>query len=139
MDTGLIGTAALAASLAEIVGADNVLASPAALGPYANDQWWYAVAATAAGRSISNPDVAVKPNTTEQVAEIVRLANRVGVPITPWGGGSGVQGAANADHGGIMLDLKGLNRIREIDHKSLVCVVEAGKVCRNFEAELNAQ
>lgn len=139
MDTRLIDTSTLAASLAQIVGADNVLTTAAALQPYANDQWWYAIAATAAGRPVSNPDVVVKPTTPEQVVEIVRLANRVGVPITPWGGGSGVQGAANADRGGIILDLKGLNRVREIDRQSLVCVVEAGVVCRDFEAELNAQ
>jgi len=139
MDARLIDTPTLAASLAQIVGADNVLTTAAALHPYANDQWWYAIAATAAGRSVSNPDVVVKPATPEQVVEIVKLANRVGVPITPWGGGSGVQGAANADRGGIILDLKGLNRIRAIDQQSLVCVVEAGVVCREFEAELNAQ
>src|SRR5258708_1480390 len=67
------------------------------------------------------------------------MANDLRVPIRPWGGGSGVQGAANADKGGIILDLGLLNRVREIDQKSLVAVVEAGKVCRELEAELNAQ
>jgi alkyldihydroxyacetonephosphate synthase len=67
----------------------------------------------------------------------VRLANETGAPITPWGGGSGVQGAANADQGGIVLDLRLLNRVRAIDEQSLTCLVEAGKVCRDFEQELN--
>lgn len=125
-------------SLGAIVGSHNVIPQAEARQRYANDQWWYAVAASGAGQPVSRPDVAVMPTTPEQVAEIVRLANRLKVPITPWGGGSGVQGAANADQGGIILDLKRLNRVRSVDRQSLTCVVEAGKVCQQFEAELNA-
>jgi len=129
----------LIAPLEQIVGAGKVLPQTEARRAYANDQWWYAIAAAAAEQPISVPDAAVKPTTTEQVAEIVKLANARGVPITPWGGGSGVQGAANADRGGIVLDLTALNRVRHIDRKSLVCDVEAGKNVRDLEAELNAQ
>ncbi|MBC7812509.1 MAG: FAD-binding oxidoreductase [Burkholderiales bacterium] len=125
-------------ALANIVGAQNVLAQPEARTRYASDQYWYAIAAAAAGQPISRPDVAVLPTTPEQIGAILRLANELGVPVTPWGGGSGVQGAANVDQGGIVLDLRKLNRVRGIDHKSLTCVVEAGKNCRDFEAELNA-
>ncbi len=128
----------LAESLAAIVGEHNVMTTPDSLHAYANDQWWYAIAASAAGRPISKPDVAVRPTTPEQVAAIVQLANQMEVPITPWGGGSGVQGAANADRGGIVLDLRALNQVRHINRKSLTCVVEAGKICRDFESELNA-
>ncbi len=127
----------LESQLANIVGTANVTAKEQARTQYANDQWWYAIAATGAGQSISCPDVAVRPSNTEQVAAIVRLANELRVPITPWGGGSGVQGAANADQGGIVLDLRGMQAIRSIDEKSLTCVVEAGLSCRDFEATLN--
>jgi alkyldihydroxyacetonephosphate synthase len=129
----------LVASLAGIVGADRVLARPEAQTAYGNDQWWYAIAAAAAGQPVSRPDAAVKVTTAEQVVEIVRLANERGIPVTPWGGGSGVQGAANADRGGIVLDVSGMNRVRHLDEKSLVCEVEAGKNVRDFEAELNAR
>jgi alkyldihydroxyacetonephosphate synthase len=125
-------------SLKAIVGADNVLPREQARVQYANDQWWYAIAASGAGEPISRPDIAVRPTTPEQVAEIIRVANRLKVPVTPWGGGSGVQGAANADRGGIVLDLKELNRVRSVDRQSLTCLVEAGKICKQFEAELNA-
>ncbi len=123
--------------LATIVGEANVMPQTEAQIHYANDQWWYAVAATGAGQPISRPQIAVRPARTEQVAAIVRLANELRVPITPWGGGSGVQGAANADQGGIVLDLRGMQRVRSIDTKSLTCVVEAGLACRDFEAMLN--
>ena len=127
----------LAESLARIVGLQNVIPQPEARKQYANDQWWYAIAAAAAGTPVSQPDVAVRPETADQVAQVVKRANELGVPITPWGGGSGVQGAANADRGGIVLDLRGLNQIRHLDEKSLTAVVEAGKNVREFEAELN--
>jgi alkyldihydroxyacetonephosphate synthase len=128
----------LASQLAQIVGADNILPQAEARTAYKNDQWWYAIAAAAADQPVSLPDVAVKPTTPEQVSQIVRLANVHNVPITPWGGGSGVQGAANADRGGIVLDLRNLDKIRHIDEKSLICDVEAGKNVRDLEAELNA-
>jgi alkyldihydroxyacetonephosphate synthase len=129
----------LTEALARIVGAENVIAQPEARARYANDQWWYAVAAAAAGTPLSVPDAAVCPRTAEQVAELVRLLNELRVPVTPWGGGSGVQGAANADLGGVVIDLRGLNRVRYTDRKSLICEVEAGKVTRDFEAELNTE
>jgi alkyldihydroxyacetonephosphate synthase len=139
MDTKLTDVSTLAKILEQVVGPDGVSSRLDDLRLYANDQWWYAIAAAAAGRQISKPDLVVRPTTPEQVAEIVKVANAHGVPITPWGGGSGVQGAANADSGGIILDLRRLNRVRSIDTKSLICTVEAGKICQEFEAELNAQ
>lgn len=139
MDSGVAVQTRLVEALGKIVGQANVQSEAQARAAYANDQWWYAVAATAAGQPISRPDVAASPTTPQQVAEIVKLANELRVPVTPWGGGSGVQGAANADQGGIVLDLRKLNRVRSIDHQSLTCVVEAGKVCQEFEADLNPQ
>ncbi len=127
----------LVAELRAIIGQENVIPQTEARQQYASDQYWYAIASAAAGQALSRPDVAVRPTKVEQVVEIVKYANRVNVPITPWGGGSGVQGAANADRGGIVLDLRGLDRIREIDEQSLTCVVEAGKAVKEFEAELN--
>ncbi len=132
-------TAGFLHALVEIAGRENVIPTPQARETYASDQYWYALAAANAGKPISVPDAAVTPTTPEQVAQIVRLANEHNVPITPWGGGSGVQGAANADRGGIVLDLRKMKAIRSIDHKSLTCVVEAGLACRDFEAILNAQ
>jgi alkyldihydroxyacetonephosphate synthase len=133
----IVSASELERYLASIVGAENVVPQAAARVAYANDQYWYSIAAAGAGQPLSRPDIAAKPTTVEQVVEIVKLANRLKIPITPWGGGSGVQGAANADRGGIVLDLCLLNRVREIDERSLTCLVEAGKTCQTLEAEMN--
>ncbi len=134
---GPVVNESLADRLIQLLGAEKVVPEGEARQLYANDQYWYAIAAAAARQPLSRPDIAVKPTSVEEVAAVVRLANELKVPITPWGGGSGVQGAANADRGGIVMDLRGMNRVRELDEKSLACVVEAGKTCRELEQELN--
>ena len=60
----------------------------------------------------------VRPKTEEDVAEVVRLADEHRVPVVPWGGGSGTQGGCLPIHGGIVIDVAGLDRIIEIDERS---------------------
>ena len=129
----------LSTPLARIVGVSHVSDRETSRREYSGDMSWISIAAAAHGRALSCQDVTVRPSTTEDVAAIIRLANDLRVPVTPRGGGSGVQGAANADRGGILLDLRRMTRIRAIDEQSLVATVEAGYVCRDLEAWLNAR
>jgi|GEM_PF-5917439 len=76
----------LARDLTAIVGRENVIEGESARTRYAHDQWWYAVAAAAAGRAISRPEIAVRPTTTEQVSGVMRYASANGIPVTAWGG-----------------------------------------------------
>ena len=129
----------LVEKLEKIVSPQNVVPEAQARRDYAGDQYWLSIAAQGNGQPLSRPDVAVKPTSVEQVAEIVKLANQLHVPITPWGGGSGVQGAANADQGGIVMDMRLMNHVRRVNEQSLTCVAETGVVCRELEAELNTR
>ncbi|MDG2423565.1 MAG: FAD-binding oxidoreductase [Phycisphaerales bacterium] len=141
MDTTTIdpgATASLVTMLAGIVGQDHVMDKDAAAKVHTGDMSWLTISAAAAGTPLSRPDALVFPGTTEEVSEILVLANRAGVPVTPFGGGSGVQGAANADRGGIVMSLKRLNRVRSVDRDSMTAVVEAGHVIRELEASFNA-
>src|SRR5262245_18071566 len=65
------------------------------------------------------PDIIVHPGSAEEIAEIMKLANRHRLPVVPWGGGSGSQGGAGPILGGILLDTKRLNQIIEINEYSL--------------------
>src|SRR5690606_34468970 len=130
---------AIAAELATIVGADRVLVGEAARRRHPGDQSWLTFIHAHFGKPLNRPDVAVAPTTTAQVSAIMQLASRRKVPVTPVGGASGVQGAANANCGGILLDLAGMTRIREIDRLSLTCTVEPGLLVKPFEEQLNAQ
>ena len=72
------------------------------------------------------PDVVVLPRTTEEVAEIVRLANRTGTAVVPRAAGTGLTDGATPLRGGILLDVKRMNEIREIDLVDRTVTVQPG-------------
>jgi glycolate oxidase len=78
------------------------------------------------------PDAVVLPGSAEEIAAIMRLANRERVPVTPRGAGSGLSGGAVPICGGIVLSLARLNRILEIDAANLVAVVEPGVITNDI-------
>jgi len=82
------------------------------------------------------PDIVVRPKSTKHVVEVVKLANKHKIPITPWGGGTGISGGALALKGGILLDTKGLDQIIEIDEASMTVITEAGIIINKLNKEL---
>lgn len=72
------------------------------------------------------PDLVVLPATTEQVAHVVQVANRYGVPLVPRDGGTGLTDGAVPLRGGIVVDVKRMNQIEEIDLDNGTCTVGAG-------------
>ena len=71
---------------------------------------------------------AVAPDTTEQVQAVMRIANQYKIPIYPISTGKnlGYGGSAPVLSGSVVLDLKRMNRILEVDEKNAYCVVEPG-------------
>ncbi|GAG19069.1 unnamed protein product, partial [marine sediment metagenome] len=78
------------------------------------------------------PDVVVKPYTAEEVENILRLANKEKIPVTPRGGATGLCGGCVPSLGGIVLSLERMNRIIEIDSANQMAVVEAGVTLMDF-------
>ncbi len=74
------------------------------------------------------PEVVVKPNSAQQISQIMKLANQENIPVTPRGAGSGLSGGAVPLHGGIVLSLERMDKILEIDKENLMAVVEPGVV-----------
>lgn len=72
------------------------------------------------------PDYVVLPDSSEEVRDIVLLANNERIPIVPMGGGLVLSGLTIPLKGGIVLDMKRMNRIIEVNEKSHYAVVEAG-------------
>jgi glycolate oxidase len=115
-------TPAIVTELHAIAGAPNVLyGEPERMLDYAHDE-------TQGAQYSHMPEVVVKPNGASEIAEIMRLANRERIPVTPRGAGSGLSGGAVPRFGGILLSLERMNRILEIDTGNLVAVVEPGVV-----------
>jgi alkyldihydroxyacetonephosphate synthase len=102
-------------ALAAALGADAVVTAPAELDIYTADTYWPALAAKAAGAPIARPDVVVRPRTEEDVPTVLEIAQAHRVPVVPWGGGSGTQGGALATRGGIVIDLRSLDAVVEVD------------------------
>lgn len=82
------------------------------------------------------PDVVVLPRTAREISEILRLANRELIPVTPRGAGSGLSGGAVPLYGGIVLSSERQNRILEIDRDNLMVVVEPGVVTADINQAL---
>ncbi len=73
-----------------------------------------------------DPDIVVMPGSTEEVRKIMVLANEKGIPVVPMGGGLVLSGLTRPLKGGIVMDMKRMNRILEVNEKSRYAVVEAG-------------
>lgn len=72
------------------------------------------------------PDIVVKPGSTSEVAEVIKLANVANVPVYTWGGGTTMSGNCLPVYGGIVLDMKRMNKIIEVDTENLTVTVQAG-------------
>lgn len=124
-------------ALAGVVGDLRVSTRAADRAAYSRDMWPRLLLAVRAGsQSEHPPDVVVWPETVDEVAEIVKVARRLRVPVVPYGAGSGVAGGAVPIHGGITVDVKRMDRVLEIDGEDLVCAAEAGVNGERLEREL---
>jgi len=96
----------LARRMAAVVGARNCLTSDADLLTYECDGLTH-------GRT--RPGLVVLPATTEEVAEVVRLARAAGRPIVPRGSGTGLSGGARPLPGSVVVALTRMRRILEVN------------------------
>lgn len=83
------------------------------------------------------PDLVLKPQTAEEISEIVKYCHQELLPITPRGAGTGLAGGALPIKGGIVLSVERLNRIIEIDEKNFQVMVEAGVINYILQQELS--
>jgi len=72
------------------------------------------------------PDVVVLPGSSDEVSEVVKIANKYKVPIVPRAGGTGLNDGAVPLKRGILLDIKRMNRILEVDEENMTVTVETG-------------
>ena len=72
------------------------------------------------------PDVVVMPTSTEQVAAVVRIANDLRIPVVPRDGGTGLTDGAVPMRRGIVVDVKKMNQIHELDLVNRTVTVGTG-------------
>ena len=103
----------------------------------ASRDWWpLALHWSLAGRVPRRAAALVRPTTTDQVADILRLCDEQHVPVTAAGGRSGVCGASVPVFGGVLLDLTGLAGVGAVDTESGLVEVAAGTFGPDLEREL---
>ena len=72
------------------------------------------------------PDAVAHPHSTDEVSRILAVCHRHRLPVIPFGAGTGVEGGVIARHGGLCLDLRGMNHILAVHADDGDCRVEAG-------------
>ncbi|MEA2085966.1 MAG: FAD-linked oxidase C-terminal domain-containing protein [Chloroflexota bacterium] len=82
------------------------------------------------------PDVVVLPTTTEQISQVLKLANENKVPVTTRGAGTNVSGGSIPIKGGIVLCTTRMNQILDINKTNLTATVEPGVVLQDFNIAL---
>jgi glycolate oxidase len=104
-------------ALRAIVPNEGVIATEREMRPYESD-------GLTAYRQM--PMVVVLPETTDQVARILRYCHQEGVKVVPRGAGTSLSGGALPLGDGVLLGMAKFNRVREIDFANRVAVVEPG-------------
>ena len=82
------------------------------------------------------PDVVVFPQSTEEVADVVKVCAKHRRPIVPFGMGSSLEGHVNAIHGGVSIDLTRMTRVLRLSTEDLDITVEAGLTRLKLDAHL---
>src|SRR5215208_1339099 len=111
--------AQLIEDLKRVVGARGLVQNPAALMTYEAD---------GCVMDLHAPTLVVLPETTEQVAEVVRLAQRAGMPIVPRGAGTGLAGGATPMSGGVVISTTRMDKVIEVDPRNRRARVQPGVI-----------
>ena len=82
-------------------------------------------------------DFVVIPHSVDEIQNIVRLANKEKIPIIPMGGGLTLSGLTIAVRGGIVVDLKRMGKIIEVNELCRYAVLEAGVTTGRLKAYIN--
>ena len=122
--------------LADVVGPAHISQEADALRDQAADWSWMAQLHRLHGLPLPTADIVVWPASALEVAQVVRVASDHRVPVVPRGGGSGTQGGTFALHGGIALDLTRMDRVLEVDTRSLTVHAQAGITGPALERQL---
>src|SRR5215210_5929959 len=114
----------LLARFGAIVGERYAITDPADMAPYLTEerQLYH-------GRS----PLVLRPGSVAEVSAILKLANETGTPIVPQGGNTGLVGGQTPHNGEVLLSLKRMDRVREVDATSNTMTCEAGVILQKAQ------
>jgi FAD/FMN-containing dehydrogenase len=113
--------------IAQVVGPRGMITDPAEIAPYMLDERREFPPGRAAA--------VVRPASTDEVSRVVAICNETRTAIVPQGGNTGLTGASipHPDGGEIVLSVKRMNRVRDIDPLNYTITVDAGVVLADVQ------
>ena len=114
----------LIARFAAIVGEKYAVIDPADIAPYLTEERMLYQGHSA---------LVLRPGSTAEVAAICKLANETRTALVPQGGNTGLVGGQTPHHGEVVISLKRLDRVRELDVQSNTMTCESGVVLLNAQ------
>jgi FAD/FMN-containing dehydrogenase len=132
-----MSTGDVAKKLAELIGSGRVYDDPQKIDELSWD-------ALSNGRlhpnhkpALAAPLGGVAPESTEEVRRVVAFANAEKIPLVPYGGGSGLMGGALSIGPCIVVDLRAMNRVVEVDTQARSARAQSGVVLEALDRRLN--
>jgi len=125
--------------VSEIVGEHACRDDEGTLLQYSRDLWPLLTLRLREGVLLRRAQLVAWPRDERQVQQLFELCQNERIPIVPYGGGAGVCGGATPTRGGLVLDLKRLNRLLRIDEAAGAMEVEPGIIGETLERQLAAR
>ncbi|MDY3868015.1 MAG: FAD-binding oxidoreductase [Pyramidobacter sp.] len=125
--------------LEDAVGEENVSSSNADKLTYGVDYFWVSRMWVDKGETPPQPDFVVRPGTAEEVSKVLKIANYYKIPVHTWGGGSGSQGGALPMAGGIIMDIKRMDKLIDLNTNAGTVTCETGMIFQTLEWLCNEQ
>ncbi len=104
---------------------------------YSGDVWPYFLVKAQRISDLTLPRAVVWPINDDEIRDLINIARKYKTPLIPYGGGAGVTGAAMTIKDSIVIDLKKMKKVLEIDEESSMITVETGIIAQHLEDYLN--
>lgn len=127
----------ICSELEDAVGAGNISTKRSERAVYSVDYFWLSRKWEDAGIPGPMPDIIVCPGSAEEISRVMKIANYYKIPVTTWGGGSGSQGGALPINGGILLDIKRMDKLIDLNTEAGYVVCETGMIFSTLEDLVN--
>jgi glycolate oxidase len=119
----------VASKLRDLLGNEVIADDPGTLAAHSGDKWFAA----------HEPNAVVFAKSTSDISKLLEFASRERIPVTARGGGYGYVGGCVPAHGGIVLSLAQMKRIKEISFSDAVAIVEPGVFTADLKAAVRSQ
>ncbi len=123
--------------LQKLLGEKNVSQSEVDRVAYSRDLWPMTHIWMQHGHVPHPPDAIIWVENEDQISSVLKLANQHKFAVIPYAAGSGVCGGALPVRGGVVMDMKKMNRVIDINATTLTLTAEAGLIGQHLEMYLN--